>query len=77
MVPIGLRISSLNKHHHPAAQGAICVTFFFRTSATRPNPRGTCDSSSAGRASASQAEGHGFESRLSLNIKIDYYDNNY
>lgn len=35
MVPIGLRISSLNKHHHPAAQGAICVTFF--TASVGPN----------------------------------------
>lgn len=28
--------------------------------------RGVCDSSSVGRALASQAKGHGFESRLSL-----------
>lgn len=27
-----------------------------------------CDNSSVGRASASQAEGHGFESRLSLSL---------
>ena len=29
-----------------------------------------CGSSSVGRASASQAEGHGFESRLPLHLKI-------